>query len=191
MDIQVDYFNITRKQFDKLLGASKARDYIMRKSIFSITIGANDFLNNYLLPVLSIGARITQSPDGFIDDMLSHLKDQLTVHIHLPNTCYKSMFCSCLFCFVMFYQRLYRLDARKFVIGNVGPIGCIPYQKTINQLNENECVDLANQLALQYNGKLKDLLTQLNENLPGATFVHANVYALVMELITNYEKYGR
>lgn len=77
------------------------------------------------------------------------------------------------------------------MIGNVGPIGCIPYQKTINQLKENECVELANKLALQYNRRLKDLLTELNENLPGATFVHANVYDLVMEVITNYEKYGK
>ncbi|KAJ9170769.1 hypothetical protein P3X46_018849 [Hevea brasiliensis] len=164
MDIQIDYYNITRKEFDKLLGPSKARDYIMKKSIFSITVGANDFLNNYLLPVLSVGARISQSPDAFIDDMLNHLRGQLT--------------------------RLYQLDARKFVIGNVGPIGCIPYQKTINQLKENECVGLANKLAVQYNGRLKDLLAELNDNLPGATFVHANVYDLVMELITNYDKYG-
>lgn len=79
MDIQIDYFNITRKQFDKLLGRSKAKEYISKNSIFSITVGANDFLNNYLLPVLSIGARISQSPDAFIDDMIQHLRDQLTV----------------------------------------------------------------------------------------------------------------
>ncbi|KAF5442100.1 hypothetical protein F2P56_036991 [Juglans regia] len=164
MDIQIDYFNITRKQFDKLLGPSKAKDYIMKKSIFSVTIGANDFLNNYLLPVLSIGARLSESPDAFIDDMLSHFRTQLT--------------------------RLYQLDARKFVIGNVGPIGCIPYQKTINQLKEDECVELPNKLALRYNARLKDLLAQLNENLPGATFVHANVYDLVMDLITNYKQHG-
>lgn len=90
----------------------------------------------------------------------------------------------------LWWQRLYQLDARKFVIGNVGPIGCIPYQKTINQLNENECVDLANKLAKQYNSRLQNLLTELNGKLPGATFVVANVYDLVMELITNYEKYG-
>ncbi|KAJ0564646.1 putative triacylglycerol lipase [Helianthus annuus] len=47
IDIQIDYFNITRKQIDKLLGASKAREHVMKKSIFSITIGSNDFLNNY------------------------------------------------------------------------------------------------------------------------------------------------
>lgn len=164
MDIQIDYFNITRKQIDKLLGASKARDFIMKKSIFSVTVGSNDFLNNYLLPVLSIGARVSESPDAFIDDLLNQFKGQLT--------------------------RLYQLDARKFIIGNVGPLGCIPYQKTINQLNENQCVELPNKLALQYNAKLKDLVAQLNDNLPGATFVHANVYDLVMEVITNYAKYG-
>lgn len=82
------------------------------------------------------------------------------------------------------------MDARKFIIGNVGPIGCIPYQKTINQLKENECVELANQLATQYNSRLKELLGDLNKNLPGATFVHLNVYDLVLELITNYAKYG-
>ncbi|KAK4409748.1 GDSL esterase/lipase [Sesamum angolense] len=164
MDIQVDYFNITRKEIDKLLGASKAREYLQKKSIFSITIGSNDFLNNYLLPVISMGARISETPDSFVDDMLNHLRAQLT--------------------------RLYQLDARKFIVGNVGPIGCIPYQKTINQLKEDECVSLPNKLALQYNARLKDLLQELNENLPGATFVHANVYDLVMELITNYAKYG-
>ncbi|KAL3640256.1 hypothetical protein CASFOL_011748 [Castilleja foliolosa] len=164
MDIQVDYFNITRKQIDKLLGSAKAIDYLHKNSIFSITIGSNDFLNNYLLPVISIGARISESPDTFVDDMIKHLRGQLT--------------------------RLYQLDARKFIVGNVGPIGCIPYQKTINQLSENECVSLANKLALQYNAKLKDLMKELNDNLEGATFVLANVYDLVMELITNYSKYG-
>ncbi|XP_062157425.1 GDSL esterase/lipase At2g23540-like [Alnus glutinosa] len=164
MDIQIDYFNITRKQFDQSMGASKARDYIMKRSFFSVTIGANDFLNNYLLPVLSIGARISQSPDSFVNDMIEHLRGQLT--------------------------RLYQLDARKFVVGNVGPIGCIPYQKTINQLNEDECVELPNKLAVQYNARLKDLVAELNDNLPGATFVLANVYDMVLELIINYKKHG-
>ncbi|XP_068655290.1 GDSL esterase/lipase At2g23540-like [Aristolochia californica] len=164
MDIQIDYFNITRKQLDKLLGASKAREFLMKKSIFSITIGANDFLNNYLLPVLSVGERISETPDAFVDHLITNLRGQLT--------------------------RLYEMDARKFVVGNVGPIGCIPYQKTINRVNKGECVKLPNQLAQKYNAKLRDLLAQLTDNLPGATFVYANVHDLVMELISNYAKYG-
>lgn len=82
MDVQIDYFNVTRKQIDKLLGPTKAKDYMMRKSIFSVTVGANDFLNNYLLPVLSIGARVSQTPDAFVDDMINHFRNQLTVRIN-------------------------------------------------------------------------------------------------------------
>ena len=92
MDIQIDYFNITRKQIDKLLGASKAREFMTKKSIFSITIGANDFLNNYLLPVLSVGARISESPDAFIDDLLNHLRGQLTVREYHHITRYFGRF---------------------------------------------------------------------------------------------------
>ncbi|QHO40775.1 GDSL esterase/lipase [Arachis hypogaea] len=153
-----------KKEIDKLLGKSNGRELIMKRSIFSISVGSNDFLNNYLLPLVSVGARVNQSPDAFVDEMINHFRIQLT--------------------------RLYEMDARKFVVSNVGPIGCIPYQRAINQLNEDECSDLANKLAVQYNGRLKDLLAELNDNLPGANFVLANVYDLVMELITNYAKYG-
>lgn len=75
-------------------------------------------------------------------------------------------------------------------MANVGPIGCIPYQKTLNRVKENECVGLPNELAVQYNVQLRDLLTELNGNLPGAQFVLANVYDLVLEVLTNYGKYG-
>lgn len=76
------------------------------------------------------------------------------------------------------------------MISNVGPVGCIPYQRILNELNDEDCVDLANNLATKYNSRLKDLVAELNGNLPGATFVLANVYDLVSELIVNYKKYG-
>ncbi|KAI3978952.1 hypothetical protein MKX01_016127 [Papaver californicum] len=164
IDIQVDYFNITRKQLDGLIGSSKAREFLMKKAIFSVTVGSNDFLNNYLLPLLSIGERLSESPEALINHLINNLRNQLT--------------------------RLYKLDARKFVVANVGLLGCIPYQKTINQLNADQCVELPNKLAVQYNGRLKDLLTELNENLPGSHFLLANVYDLVSDLIVNYAKYG-
>ncbi|KAH7666871.1 GDSL lipase/esterase protein [Dioscorea alata] len=163
LEVQVDFFNITRQQLDEVIGQEQAKEFLS-KAIFSISIGSNDFLNNYLLPVFSVGERILETPDEFVDNLIEGLRDQLV--------------------------RLYKLDARKFVVGNVGPLGCIPYQKTINQADEDECVSLPNQLAMQYNEKFKDLMNELNERLPGAKFVIANVYDVVMELITNYQHYG-
>ncbi|PKA53376.1 GDSL esterase/lipase [Apostasia shenzhenica] len=164
MDIQVDYFNITRQEMERILGEPKAKAFLMKNAIFSITIGSNDFLNNYLFPFLSVGERISQSPNTFVDDLINNLRGQLI--------------------------RLYSLDARKFVVGNVGPIGCIPYQRSINKLKESECVSLPNELARLYNARLRDLLAELNHNLPRAKFCLADVYDLVLELITNYQTYG-
>ncbi|RZS06285.1 hypothetical protein BHM03_00036923 [Ensete ventricosum] len=156
MDVQLDYFNITRQQLDGLLGKAEAKEFVMKKSIFSVTVGSNDFLNNYLLPVVSAGERATETPDSFIESLIISFRSQLTV-----------------------------------VVANVGPIGCIPYQKTINKVKEEECVGLPNQLAVQYNSQLRDMLTELNDNLPGAKFVIANVYDLVMELLTDYRSHGK
>ncbi|KAK1359999.1 GDSL esterase/lipase [Heracleum sosnowskyi] len=164
MDTQIDYFNITRKSIDELLGTTKARQFIMKNSIFPIVVGSNDFLNNYLLPILSVGQRISTSPDAFIADVIKNFNQQL--------------------------NRLYQLDARKFVIGNVAPLGCIPYQKKINGLNETQCVTLPNRMASRYNAKLKTLVLALNKTLPGATFVLANVYDLIMDVVTNHKNYG-
>ncbi|CAN7060209.1 unnamed protein product [Brassica oleracea var. botrytis] len=70
MDVQVDYLTITRKQFDKLLGEEKARDHIKNKSIFSLVIGSNNFLIDYLVPFVAAQARLTQTPEIFVEDML-------------------------------------------------------------------------------------------------------------------------
>ncbi|THU56517.1 hypothetical protein C4D60_Mb11t18060 [Musa balbisiana] len=185
MDVQLDYFNITRQQLDGLLGKAEAKEFLMKKSIFSITIGSNDFLNNYLLPVVSAGERATETPDSFIDSLIISFRSQLTVSSSTLSHVYTS--CPT---HVAPWQRLYSLDARKVVVANVGPIGCIPYQKTINKVKEAECVGLPNQLAVQYNSQLRDMLTELNDNLPGAKFVLANVYDLVMELLTNHRSHG-
>ena len=58
-------------------------------------------------------------------------------------------------------------------------------------MNLGHCVDFSNKLAIQYNERLKDLLDELNESLKGAIFVYANVYDLAMDIITNYDKYGK
>lgn len=83
MDTQIDYFNITRKHIDELLGTTEARLFITKKSIFPIIVGSNDFLNNYLLPFFSIHERMTISPDAFIADLIKTLKQQLNVSMYL------------------------------------------------------------------------------------------------------------
>ncbi|KAH9311844.1 hypothetical protein KI387_026879, partial [Taxus chinensis] len=162
LPVQIDNFEETRKELRSMLGERGAKELI-GKSIFSVTMGANDFINNYLVPFASTVQRIIVSEESFIDQVMSTFEREL--------------------------RRLYALDARRIVVANIGPIGCIPYQRMINRLDDKECAMLPNQMALQFNKQLKDLILQLNANLTNATFVYANTYDMVEDVIKNYAKY--
>ena len=82
------------------------------------------------------------------------------------------------------------MGARNIVVANVGPIGCIPYQRDINPSAGENCVAYPNQLAQMYNSQLKDLVAELNTNLEGSKFVYADVYHIVDDIIQNYRSFG-
>ncbi|KAJ3699743.1 hypothetical protein LUZ61_003448 [Rhynchospora tenuis] len=163
LDAQIDYFANTRKYIISSLGAQTAANF-MRKALYPIIIGSNDFLSNYLVPILSGPERAIVPPDVFIEKMISKYHLQLA--------------------------RLYSLGARKIVVVNVGPIGCIPYLRDTQNLTGKGCAEFANQLAQGFNKKLKDLVAELSTNLEGSRFVYADSYRMMDDLITNYKRYG-
>lgn len=83
------------------------------------------------------------------------------------------------------------MGARKLIVANVGPIGCIPYQREINPSAGDNCVAFPNQLAEMFNSQLRGLLTELNSNLQGSKFIYADVYHIVGDIIQNYQSYGK
>lgn len=62
---------ITRKEFNKLF-TSEINQY-------STVIGSNGVLNNYLVPFVAAQARLTQTFGTSVEDIISHLRDQLKV----------------------------------------------------------------------------------------------------------------
>lgn len=82
------------------------------------------------------------------------------------------------------------MGARKIIVVNVGPIGCIPYQREINPSAGENCVAFPNELAQMFNAPLKDLVAELSTNLKGATFIYADVYRIVDDIVQNYKSYG-
>ncbi|CAL9154522.1 GDSL esterase/lipase At4g16230-like [Musa acuminata AAA Group] len=164
LDAQIDNFANTREDIVARLG-SPAASALLRSALFSVTIGANDFINNYLTPLLSVPERAAVPPDVFVEAMIARYRHQLT--------------------------RLYHLDARKLVVVNVGPIGCTPYLREVYpSATGDNCVDFPNQLARHYNGRLRDLVAELNTNLEGAVLVYADVYRIVTEIIRDHGIYG-
>ena len=77
------------------------------------------------------------------------------------------------------------------VVANVGPIGCIPFQREINpKSGDDDCVSFPNQMAQLFNTQLKSLVAELSANLDASKFLYADVYAIVDDIIHNYQSFG-
>lgn len=163
LDAQLDNFANTRQDIISGIGFPAAQN-LLNRALFSVTIGSNDFINNYLTPVVSTIEQKLVTPEAFVGTMIARFRHQL--------------------------MRLYDMGARRIVIPNVGPIGCIPYQRDITPSAGDDCVPLPNHLAQLFNSQLKALLQDLTSSLQGSTFVFADVYRIVADIIQNYESYG-
>ncbi|CAL9225633.1 unnamed protein product [Arabidopsis halleri] len=163
VDAQLDNFATTRRDIISWIGESEAAK-LFRSAIFSVTTGSNDLINNYFTPVVSTVERKVTSPEVFVDTMISRFRLQLT--------------------------RLYQLGARKIVVINIGPIGCIPFERESDPTAGDECSAEPNEVAQMYNIKLKTLVEDLNKNLQGSRFVYADVFRIVYDILQNYSSYG-
>ncbi|XP_043726197.1 GDSL esterase/lipase At4g16230-like [Telopea speciosissima] len=164
LDAQLDNFANTRQDILSSIGSAETMDLFSR-AIFSVTIGSNDFINNYLTPLVSVPEQKLISPETFVDTLISRYRLQLT--------------------------RLFNFGARKIIVTNVGPIGCIPYERDTNPTAGDECVAFPNEITEMYNLRLRSLVVEeLSTTLVGSQFVYADAYNIVSDLIQNPAAYG-
>jgi phospholipase/lecithinase/hemolysin len=78
---------------------------------------------------------------------------------------------------------------RKFIISNMGPIGCAPSVLSTRSQN-GECVQEVNDYAINFNAALKPMLESVQAELPGSVFLYANAFGVVKAIIDNPTKYG-
>lgn len=81
------------------------------------------------------------------------------------------------------------MGARKIVVFEIGPIGCIP-SITRNIQHNGQCVEDVNQLALQFNDHLSTMLETLTSKLPGSDFILGRVHGIAYDAIKNPSTYG-
>ncbi|KAK7264718.1 hypothetical protein RJT34_32328 [Clitoria ternatea] len=162
-DAQIDNFANNRQNIISSIGLPASLN-LFKRALFSVTMGSNDFINNYLTPSVTFGEQKLPSPEVFVATMISRLRGQLT--------------------------RLFNLGARKIIVVNVGPIGCIPFQRDANLVAGDSCAAFPNQLAKLFNPELKNLVAELNSNLAGSKFVYADVYHILEDILQNYVAYG-
>eukprot|EP00253_Pinus_taeda_P030182 PITA_30182 len=159
---QIANFGKTLEDLASQLGSAVAVAQHLAKSIFSITFGSNDYINNYLMPAFYPTSR-QYTPETYSDILMWQLSQQLVA--------------------------LYNLGARKFAVAAMGPLGCIPSQIAMSNSN-GSCIDSVNQHAILFNSKLKYLLGTLSLNMPGAHFVYGDAYSAVKDMIDDPSSYG-
>ncbi|BBN18591.1 hypothetical protein MPTK1_8g03750 [Marchantia polymorpha subsp. ruderalis] len=160
MDKQLTYFENTKSQIVNLIGPA-ATDELITNALFSVTMGSNDYLNNYFLPASQRAKNFT--PKQYQDIVINKYRGQL--------------------------QKLYDLGARRIVVASVGPLGCIPYQLTVRLRQNGQC-DPENSLIINFNTALKGLVQELNSKIGKPHFILVNAYDKVIDLVTNPGSYG-
>ncbi|XP_042518616.1 GDSL esterase/lipase 7-like [Macadamia integrifolia] len=157
LDSQISKFEDTvMRNLPHMFPSSKELSQYLSKSIFLVDVGSNDFINPYLQPQstdLSI-PNPQKNPQDFAKLLTSNLSDYL--------------------------QRLYQLGARKFVVFEVGPIGCIPALTNNSKGLIGGCIQELNNPVTTYNQQLSSLLKFLNSKLKGSIFSQAKAYSLLM-----------
>ena len=76
--MQIDNFANSRQDIISSIGASEALT-LFGKAVFFATIGSNDFLDNYLTPVISAVKEKLVTPNVFVGAMISRYRLQLMV----------------------------------------------------------------------------------------------------------------
>uniref|UniRef100_A0A2N9F4N4 SGNH hydrolase-type esterase domain-containing protein n=1 Tax=Fagus sylvatica TaxID=28930 RepID=A0A2N9F4N4_FAGSY len=135
----------------------------LAKSLVVMIIGSNDYLNNYLLPLLYTTSS-KYKPKDYADLLISHYTHQILA--------------------------LQRLGLRKFLLAGVGPLGCIPNQLVTGLPLSGKCVSFVNDIVGLFNKQLGSLVNQLNANHSGAIFVYGNTYGVFTDILNNPSHYG-
>lgn len=94
---------------------------------------------------------------------------------------------------VFYMQRLYDLGARKIIIMDIGPIGCVPtFARDVKfKLNNNAtCDEDINDAVSHFNILLASTLQKLASNLPNSHFILGHGYNSLYDAVLNPAKYG-
>ncbi|KAJ1704221.1 hypothetical protein LUZ63_004000 [Rhynchospora breviuscula] len=161
---QVRQFNSTGQSLRGSFGNDTELNIYLSKCLYGVSMGSNDYLNNYFLPNIY---RTSQqyTPSAFAEVLVQEFSGQLL--------------------------KLYDLGARKFAVFGLGLIGCIPFELArMNNTNKSTCNEDQNKAIELFNTRILQLVKRFNTDLPGARFVYGNIYDPFRDLLLNAAAYG-
>ncbi|KAJ1414657.1 SGNH hydrolase superfamily [Sesbania bispinosa] len=158
---QLQYFEQYQQRVSALIGEEEAVR-LVNEALVLITLGGNDFVNNYFLVPFSARSRQFALPD-YVVYLISEYRKILV--------------------------RLYELGARRVLVTGTGPLGCVPAELAQRSRN-GECAADLQQASDLFNPQLVQLLNQLNSEIGSDVYISANAFQMNMDFITNPQAFG-
>ncbi|KAL6873449.1 hypothetical protein ACP4OV_013531 [Aristida adscensionis] len=159
---EVEYFREYQRRLRRHVGRARARR-IVGDAVYVVSVGTNDFLENYFLLVTGRFAEFTV---GEFEDFLVAQAEAFLAEIH-------------------------RLGARRVTFAGLSPIGCLPLERTLNALRGGDgCIEEYNQVARDYNVKVRAMLRRLAAAHPRLRVAYVDVYDDMLNLINNPSTLG-
>ncbi|XP_072974771.1 GDSL esterase/lipase At5g33370-like isoform X2 [Typha angustifolia] len=127
---QLHYFEQYQQRLSSFVGNKQAKR-LVNNALVLITLGGNDFINNYYLLPYSARSREFSLPD-YIRYLISEYEKILA--------------------------RLYELGARRVLVTGTGPLGCIPGELALRRSRNGVCDPELQRVAKQFNPELFQML---------------------------------
>lgn len=159
---EVEYYKDYQNKLRAYVGRTKA-DYIIHEALYLISMGTNDFLENYYTMPNRRGQYNIDQYQGFLLSIAEN-----------------------------FVKELYGLGARKISLGGLPPMGCLPLERSTSYFNGggDSCIESYNTVALSFNEKLNGLVQKLNGELPGSKLVLSDSYGMLFQIIKRPAMFG-
>ncbi|XP_010536687.1 PREDICTED: GDSL esterase/lipase At4g26790-like [Tarenaya hassleriana] len=157
---ELDNYKEYQSRLRSFLGEEKA-DEVVREALYLISIGTNDFLENYYL----LPHRSSQYSADEYQKFLAGISRN-------------------------FIAELYGLGARKISLTGLVPIGCLPLERTTRIIYGSQCIDEYNDAARDFNVKLESMAAEMNLQHYGLKLVFSNPYGLFSEILNNPQSFG-
>ncbi|KAF6144947.1 hypothetical protein GIB67_013298 [Kingdonia uniflora] len=158
---EVEYFKDFQKKLINFQGKNKART-TTRESLYILSLGTNDFLENYYL----IPGRSSEFTIEEYQNFLIGLAEKFVLDI-------------------------YKLGARKILLTGLTAMGCLPLERARNIMSGHACREDYNKLGRDFNVKFHSLMDKLTKEVRGIKLAISDVYGILVDAIENPHLYGK
>ncbi|KAE8663056.1 GDSL esterase/lipase [Hibiscus syriacus] len=157
----LELFQEYERRLSALVGSKQAHQ-LVSQALVLITVGGNDFVNNYYLVPFSARSRQYSLPD-YVLFLISEYRELLT--------------------------KLYKLGAQRVLVTGTGPLVCVSAELATRG-NNCGCSQELQRAASLYNPQLAQMINEVNAVIGKDAFISANTQRMHNDFVSDPQAFG-